>query len=31
MNLYALVLAIIVLALLSVSLGRLSKVKTKAD
>ncbi len=31
MNLYAIVLAVIVLALLSVSLGRLSTVKTKAD
>src|SRR5580700_2815233 len=31
MNLYAIVLAIIVLTLLTVSLGRLGKVKTKAD
>ncbi len=31
MNLYALVLAVIVVTLLSVSIGRLSKVKTKAD
>ncbi len=31
MNLYAIVLAIIVLTLLAVSVGRLGKVKTKAD
>jgi solute:Na+ symporter, SSS family len=31
MNLYAIVLAVIVLTLLTVSLGRLGKVKTKAD
>ena len=31
MNLYAIVLAVIVLTLLAVSLGRLGKVKTKAD
>ena len=31
MNLYAAVLGIIVITLLAVSIGRLSKVKTKAD
>ncbi len=31
MNLYAIVLGLIVITLLAVSLGRVSKVKTKAD